>query len=117
MTKLEVAAAILIGVNVIASIRVLLDRLSTGHQKFLQLLFVWLVPIAGAVMTFSVRRQTTPRRTALIGSALLPSWFTVLLFGVADAGAHHSSSDFDGGSSHGGDGSGGAGSGGGGGDG
>ena len=44
--------------NIKATLLVVRDSLSDARQRLLQLLMVWLLPILGAVIVFSVHRPT-----------------------------------------------------------
>jgi hypothetical protein len=50
----SVVIALLLILNLYASVKVLRDSLSTRTQKLLQLCFVWLLPMLGAVLTASL---------------------------------------------------------------
>lgn len=55
-----VAIAIPLWLNVRATRLVVHDALSEQGQKVAQLLFVWLVPVVGAVVVLAVHRPTEP---------------------------------------------------------
>ena len=49
-------AIIVLGMNVKATVLVVRDPLSETQQRLMQLLLVWLLPILGAIVVFSVHR-------------------------------------------------------------
>ena len=60
-------------VNIFASVRVLTSGVITRRQKTLQLLFVWLIPVVGALVVAGVHRaDSQPSKTATteVGSGL-----------------------------------------------
>jgi hypothetical protein len=77
----ELAVALVVTLNFIASIRAVVDPLSTLHQKLLQLLFVWLIPIAGALLTLFVLRHTSPRRSSAL-KRFVPASIAAAAFGA-----------------------------------
>ena len=52
--------ALLLAANAVATRVVLRDEHSQRGQKLAQILFVWLVPIAGAIVVFAVHRRPDP---------------------------------------------------------
>lgn len=52
------ALAIILGLNVKATISILRDTFSERTQKIAQLLIVWLVPIVGAIVVLAIHRPT-----------------------------------------------------------
>lgn len=72
MNALEWFGIVLASLNVLVSIRVIADLLSTPRQKILQLLIVWFLPVAGALLTLFMLQQVpspTTHRTGLMGLA------------------------------------------------
>jgi hypothetical protein len=69
--------------NVIASGRSVLDDLSTPKQKLLQLVFIWLVPVAGALFTLSILRNTSPRRSSWV-RRYMPASLAAAAYGTDD---------------------------------
>ena len=59
-------------VNIFASVRVLTSGVITRRQKTLQLLFVWLIPVVGALVVAGVHRNST--RFLPAGSFAQPAW-------------------------------------------
>jgi hypothetical protein len=50
--------AIVLWMNVKATMQILRDSLSEPSQRLMQLLLVWLLPILGAIIVFAVHRPT-----------------------------------------------------------
>ena len=87
---------LLVGVVVLsiaASFRAILDHLSTPQQKILQIIFVWLVPIAGALFTFSILRNTSPRKSSLL-RRFLPASLASAAFGTEDSDRNYAAGDW-----------------------
>ena len=61
-----------LAVNVIVSLRVLLSSSYLGSQKLLQLLLIWLIPIAGVLVTFGIMRDDERKATRLEGQSFDP---------------------------------------------
>ena len=55
-----IAVAIPLWLNLRATHLVASDSLSERNQKFAQLLFVWLVPIIGAIIVLAIHRREEP---------------------------------------------------------
>ena len=53
----SIGIALLVVLNLWVSWRVRRDELSSGGQKLIQLLIVWLVPIVGALLALHVQRR------------------------------------------------------------
>jgi hypothetical protein len=69
--------------NVIASVTSVLDDLSTPKQKLLQFVFIWLVPVAGALSTLSILRNTSPGRSSLV-RRYMPASLAAAAYGTDD---------------------------------
>lgn len=104
--------AVLVGINIAATWVVMRDASYTRSQRVLQLIFIWLVPLAGAavcLMFVRISRQAEDRSSS-------SGWSDTFIvpgaeghgLGSFDAGSHgshgHSAGGFDAGS-HGSDGS------------
>ena len=95
MSAHEIAAWLLVALNLIASVRALVDDLSTRRQKLLQVVFVWLIPVAGALFTLSILRYTSAKQAPL--RRFLPAWFAAPAFGAGgDVRSSAGSSDWSG---------------------
>lgn len=54
-------AVVYLGLSGVATIRIYGDELSTALQKVWQLLFVWMLPIIGALVTIQLKRKHLER--------------------------------------------------------
>jgi hypothetical protein len=60
--ELGAVAAVVVSLNIWATVIVRSQTDVPTHQRRLQLLFVWLLPVIGALITVEVHRRTTFRR-------------------------------------------------------
>ncbi len=65
----SVIAAGIVVANVVASLRIARDDLGTVGQKIAQLLFVWLVPVVGAIFAFLLTRRNPEKGPGIYGGA------------------------------------------------
>lgn len=64
-----VIAAGVVVANVVTSLRIARDDLGTVGEKIAQFLFVWLVPVVGAIFVFLLTRRNSEKGSGNYGSA------------------------------------------------
>jgi hypothetical protein len=91
-----VLIAMLLGMNIVASIKVQVSKFYEPSQKAIQHLLIWLVPIVGAILCYGLARQSDGPHSGKYAE-------DISLYDDGNVGIENADADYFGGGTHHGD--------------